>query len=279
MKKAIMIGAAVIVCAIYGAMNLDSIFAKEPKGELVNFRLGMNGMAYKSGYHYDAQYKNDELFVHMYYSSPQGLVEIKRAVNGEKTFMKNLDAVLKEQKVYKWNGFHKSAKHVLDGEGFGLYATYLNGKEPETIKASGSNSFPDGYWEVSKVIGKYFKDNVEKLPTVKNQYTYAEVKPEIMAALKYMAEQGIIKNTAGGEIFAFSARGNADLAMITIDVAMDPGHSFQLLTRNHKLLALKVVAADGKNIEPKCAVANSYGHKLAPTTVEAYEDMILRKEL
>lgn len=279
MKKAIMIGAAVIACAVFAMTNLDSIFAKEPKGELVDFNFCLNGTAYKSGYQYAAHLKNDELFVHMYYSSPQGFVEIKRAVNGEKTFMKNLDAVLKEQKAYKWNGFHKSARHVLDGDGFGLRAKYLNGKEIETISASGSNSFPDGYGQVSKAIGKYFKDNAENLPTVKNQYTYAEVKPEIMAALKYMAEQGIIKNTAGGEVFAFSARGNADLAMITIDVAMDPGHSFQLLTRNHKLLALKVVAADGQNIAPKCAVADSYGSKLKPASVEIYEDMILRKDL
>lgn len=281
MKKALIIGGIVIACAVYTAMNLDSIFAQEPKGELVKFKLGLNGTAYKSGYNYSARFKNDELYVSMYYYTSQGIIEKKRAVNSDKQFLKGLDTVIKEQKIYKWNGFRKSAAHVLDGDGFGFSATYNTGKEdPLILKASGSNAYPKDYQTVSQAVGKYFKDNVDKLPTVKSDYTFAEVKPEVMAALKYMKEQGIIKNNVGGEVFSFSAKGNPDLAMITIDIAMDPGHSFQALVRNHNLIGLKVVAADGKNIEPKCAMCEyEYGTKLTTVAASEYDLRIERKDI
>ncbi|MCQ2374103.1 MAG: hypothetical protein MJ050_08500 [Phascolarctobacterium sp.] len=281
MKKTLIIGGIVMACAIYTAMNLDSIFAQEPKGELVKFHLGLNGTAYKSGYNYTARFKDDELYVHMYYYTSKGIVEKKRAVNSNKQFLKDLDTVIKEQKIYKWNGFHKSPAHILDGEGFGFNATYRNGKdEPVMLKASGSNAFPKDYRKVSQAVGKYFKDNVDKLPTVKAEYTFAEVKPEIMAALNYMQEKGLIKNNVGGEVFAFTAKGNPDLAMIIIDVAMDPGHSFQALVRNHKLIGLKVVAADGKNIKPKCALCEYESNsKLREVSSDEYELRLERNEI
>lgn len=280
MKKTLIIGGIVMACAIYTAMNLDSIFAQEPKGELVKFHLGLNGTAYKSGYNYTARFKDDELYVHMYYYTSKGIVEKKRAVNSNKQFLKDLDTVIKEQKIYKWNGFRKSAPHVLDGDGFGFRATYNTGKEdPLIISASGSNVYPKDYKKVSQAVGQYFKDNVDKLPTVKTEYTFAEVKPEIMAALKYMQETGIIKNNVGGEVFSFSAKGNPDLAMITIDVAMDPGHSFQALVRNHTLIGLKVIAADGKNIKPKYALCEyEYDRKLKEVSSNEYELRLERNE-
>lgn len=281
MKKTLIIGGIVMACAIYTAMNLDSIFAQEPKGELVKFNFALNGTAYKSGYNYTARFKNNELYVHMYYYTSKGIVEKKRAVNSNKQFLKDLDTVIKEQKIYKWNGFRKSAPHVLDGDGFSFRATYNTGKEdPLIISASGSNAYPKDYKKVSQAVGQYFKDNVDKLPTVKTEYTFPEVKPEIMAALKYMHEKGIIKSNVGGEVFSFSAKGNPDLAMITIDVAMDPGHSFQALVRNHTLIGLKVLAADGKNIKPKYALCEYESDlRLKEVSSDEYELRLERNEI
>ena len=281
MKKTLIIGGLIMVCGAFATMNLDSVFAQEPQGKLVRFNFGLNGTEYKSGYRYAARFKNDELYVHMYYYTSQGIVEKKRAINGDKQFLKGLDAVIKDQKIYNWDGFHKSATHVLDGEGFGFRATYNTGAEdPVVLKASGSNAFPENYQEVSGAVGKYFKDNVDTLPTVKSEYTFAELKPEIMAALEYMEQQGIIKNNVGGEVLAFSANGNPDLAMITIDIAMDPGHSFQALVRNHKLIGLKVVAADGKNIEPICFMCEyEYDTKLRDVSLDEYDLRIERNDI
>lgn len=281
MKKTLIIGGLVMACGVYAAMNLDFILAQEPKGELVKFDFGLSGTAFKSGYKYVARFENDELYVHMYYNTSKGIVEKKRAINGNKQFLKGLDTIIKEKKIYKWNGFHKSAIHVLDGESFGFGANYNIGKEePLLLSASGSNAFPKNYRVVSQAIGEYFKNNVDKLPTVKSDYTFDEVKPEILVALKYMEQHGIIKNNAPGEVLAFSAKGNPDLAMITIDVAVDPGHSFQAIVRNHKLIGLKVVAADGKNIEPKCAMCEyEYDTKLKEVSLNEYDLRIERKDI
>lgn len=281
MNKSIIIGVMVMACAVYAATNINSIFAREPKGELTKFQLGLSGTAYKSGFNYTARLKNDELYVHMYYHTAKGFVEKKRAVTGDKQFLQDLAGVIKEQKLYQWNGFHKSPPHILDGDGFGFYAVYNNGKEePEYIEASGSNAFPKDFRQKSQAVGDFFKDNIEKLPTVKSEYTFAEVKPEIMAALKYMEQQGIIKHNVGGEVYSFSAKGNPDLAMITIDVAMDPGHSFQALVRNHKLIGLKVVAADGKNIEPKCGLYNyDSASELREVSLDEYTIILERNEI
>ncbi len=51
--------------------------------------------------------------------------------------------VIDEYDVASWDGFNKSVDHVLDGEGFWLEVTLMDGT---SILARGDNAFPDNYF-------------------------------------------------------------------------------------------------------------------------------------
>lgn len=65
-----------------------------------------------------------------------------------------LAAILDEEEVWRWDGFRREKRDVLDGGGFGLTATY----EKDTITASGYMEFPDGYDEVVKRVDALFQE-------------------------------------------------------------------------------------------------------------------------
>lgn len=76
-----------------------------------------------------------------------------------------LENILKENEIYKWNGFDKSDNNVLDGHDFSLY--YKNNNQ--TISASGYMMYPDGYKNFKTIIDTFyselFKEEIEKQKT------------------------------------------------------------------------------------------------------------------
>ncbi len=70
-----------------------------------------------------------------------------------KDFADRLAAFLREKKVKRWNGFSKSDRHVLDGNGFSfsLWTT-----EDKNISAHGYMRWPRGYDEVKAGIEEMF---------------------------------------------------------------------------------------------------------------------------
>jgi len=70
-----------------------------------------------------------------------------------KDFADELAAFLREKKVSRWNGFQKSDKNVMDGNGFSfsLWTT-----EDKRIAASGYMRWPRGYDEVKAGIEAIF---------------------------------------------------------------------------------------------------------------------------
>ncbi len=70
-----------------------------------------------------------------------------------KDFADELAAFLREKKVSRWNGFQKSDRRVLDGNGFSfsLWTT-----EDKNISASGYMRWPRGYDEVKAGIEAVF---------------------------------------------------------------------------------------------------------------------------
>lgn len=70
-----------------------------------------------------------------------------------KAFADELAAFLREKNVSRWDGFQKSNKHVLDGNGFSfsLWTT-----EEKNISASGYMRWPRGYAEVKAGIEEIF---------------------------------------------------------------------------------------------------------------------------
>ena len=98
------------------------------------------------------------------YYKGEGISEedsIKKEINNDKVL--ELEQILTKYKIYKWNGFKKSNKRILDGNSFSLnYKT-----ENNSIEASGYMSYPNGYKEFKEEIKKWytelFKEEIEKI--------------------------------------------------------------------------------------------------------------------
>ena len=63
-----------------------------------------------------------------------------KAISAEEVL--EIENILIKHEVYKWDGFHKSDKNVLDGDGF--YFTYKR-MDGEGISASGYMKYPNNY--------------------------------------------------------------------------------------------------------------------------------------
>lgn len=69
-----------------------------------------------------------------------------------------LEIICEDRKIEAWNGFHESDDECLDGDGFSLSIGYEDGM----LSASGSNAYPDGYYdfitEFKKVCEPYINE-------------------------------------------------------------------------------------------------------------------------
>lgn len=70
-----------------------------------------------------------------------------------------LRALIDENDLWSWNGFQKSNSYVLDGDSFGLSASFADGTE---LNAWGSNAYPKGYSAGAQAICAYFEALMEK---------------------------------------------------------------------------------------------------------------------
>ena len=104
---------------------------------------------------------------YMAYYKPVGMSEEKRMEKEVTTdYVLGLEKILNDHTIYKWNGFNKADKYVLDGNDFHL--TYKK-DDDITITASGYMKYPDGYRGFESDIGNYFeelfKEELEKQKT------------------------------------------------------------------------------------------------------------------
>lgn len=72
--------------------------------------------------------------------------------------IKNIEKILKDNNVSKWNGFNKVDKDVLDGNSFSISITMSN---DEQITASGYMKYPDNYGNVRGSLDNIF-DSIYK---------------------------------------------------------------------------------------------------------------------
>lgn len=70
-----------------------------------------------------------------------------------------LRALIDENDLWSWNGFQESNSYVLDGDNFGLSASFADGTE---LSAWGSNAYPKGYSAGAQAICAYFETLMEK---------------------------------------------------------------------------------------------------------------------
>lgn len=118
-------------------------------------------------------------YIHGGYMSPQSFEIFMRkgeyfirenedeARSFDMAFAKEIEQIIVEYNMVSWNGFHKSRRHVLDGEGFSLEFRYADGT---SVYASGENSFPDGYDDAIDKIRMVLEK--EKMSHIAGKYRY-----------------------------------------------------------------------------------------------------------
>ena len=79
-----------------------------------------------------------------------------------------LEKVLETYSVRAWDGFEEDNPDVLDGEMFSFHAAFSDGTE---IRASGSNAFPDGYFDAAWAMEELLESQTD-LPRSELAGTY-----------------------------------------------------------------------------------------------------------
>lgn len=75
-------------------------------------------------------------------------------------------ALYENHKLWKWDGFSRSARHVLDGDGFSLALRFRDGK---SMYAHGSNAFPNGYPAFRQEMEEIFQPLRERVIEIENR--------------------------------------------------------------------------------------------------------------
>lgn len=77
----------------------------------------------------------------------------------DEELMQELQMLIDQHELRKWDGFSQTDSTVLDGSGFFLNITFADGSG---ITAHGSNSFPDGFSDAKSAIDELFISYLEK---------------------------------------------------------------------------------------------------------------------
>ena len=70
----------------------------------------------------------------------------------DKSYLDEIEKIIKDNNIADWNEFNKSDDDILDGYGFSLEIGYSDGKN---IIASGYMKYPDNYDEVHQKIVEF----------------------------------------------------------------------------------------------------------------------------
>ena len=100
---------------------------------------------------YDYKFYRDENGAHMTAELSSGWEKLEVDVDDE--IIKQLEDIAFEYQMYYWDGFNKTDKRVLDGEGFTLEIAFADGT---SVYANGSNAFPDGFSQAEDEFNTIF---------------------------------------------------------------------------------------------------------------------------
>ena len=152
MKKEIIIVIAIIIIILIGVVYMFKFNKKIEIKNLNHFVFSYDVNNMMNG---DVSYKFDK-------KESQYFVEIKpyevddddtMVIEVNKEIQAELEKILIQYEVGKWNGFKKSDKNVLDGHSFSLAARM---DEDIWIEASGYMKWPKNYREVKEKLDNLF---------------------------------------------------------------------------------------------------------------------------
>ena len=148
MKKLIYLGVLIMVVSLF-----TGCFKKKARVEnLKSFHY-----SYTTGWHmnasesFDIEYKDDKYIVSI---KEDGMSEEEaRTYEVDKHKIQSFESLLNEIEIYKWDGFDKVDKNVLDGNSFSISVNFGDHKN---ISAHGYMRYPNGYREKTDSIKLWF---------------------------------------------------------------------------------------------------------------------------
>jgi len=150
MKKYHVIGIILIIGVLFLLTGCKK--QEDYSGDIKLFKFGYG--SYFPGYTTYEIVKNDEKYeLTIQRINDPETETINKNIN--KKYVDEISKVLSEYDVYKWDGFNKTDKNVMDGSSFSLDVTYDNDK---SISAHGYMKYPKNYKEVKEKIEKILND-------------------------------------------------------------------------------------------------------------------------
>ena len=123
-------------------------FAKR-KIATLNYYYG-DGMSYGMSYHITADSENKCIVVADHFSHQN-----RYEMDVDSEHIKRLNEFVKGIGVGRWNGFHRSNKHVCDGTSWSLEIKFDNNDE---IRCSGYMKFPRNYSKFKEYMANNYLD-------------------------------------------------------------------------------------------------------------------------
>jgi len=152
MKKYIVIGIILVLAiGIFFFIKRQRIIKSDsPLKELTfSYNIGNSSESYK----YYHLFKKENIwyveFENSYYQDPK-----PPKYEVDDNFVKKIETILQKYEVYKWNGFDRVAKDILDGNGFQLS---IHLEDDTYISAHGYHIWPNNYEEVRSSLTKTFE--------------------------------------------------------------------------------------------------------------------------
>ena len=119
-------------------------------------------------YYYHGGYMRPQSYEIIRAEDGYSLVETDEGVRKiDETWVSEIREVIEEYNLISWDGFDQSNPYVLDGENFSLELAFSDGT---TVRASGDNSFPDGYFDATGRIEEILQK--EKMASIAGIYRY-----------------------------------------------------------------------------------------------------------
>lgn len=150
---------------IFKSKRNNNVKVKSPIKDTKSFHFSYSvGNYTNASYSYDVELENGKYFAIYKADGVSEEDAFKKEIS--KDTVLELEKILNEYKIYKWDGFNKSDEDVLDGYSFSL--NYWN-QNKEDIHASGYMMYPNNYREFRSAIINFY--NVlfeEEIKTLKS---------------------------------------------------------------------------------------------------------------
>ena len=143
----------IIIVIIFILKRNDKVMIKDT----TRFRLFFtNGYMMNADTEYEYELKDDKYIM----TIKPYLVSQEEAISFEvdKSVVEEIETILNKYDVYKWDGFSKSDKNVLDGDSFSFSVRM----KEEAISASGYMKWPKNYGNVKEEVSTVFERELLK---------------------------------------------------------------------------------------------------------------------